>query len=153
MIWGQVHPSEVIRGHWRSITENWGHIGHNLQVTPRDVICCMYTQLLSRSISGYVNLTSEVITGHGRSQLIDRWRPKLANWGHILTTILRDIMLCIYTHMAPRDFWGYMNLTLEVIRGHWRSKTTIWDHWGQNYRHHPGMQFFACILIWMQETT
>ena len=151
MIWGQVHPSEVIIGHWRSKTANWGHIGHNLQVTPRDAIFARNTQMTPRSSIGYVNLTSEVITDHAWSQLRDWWWSKIVNWGHILTAIFRNAIVYMYIHMTSRDISCNMSLTskghlwsLEVkqfkLRSYFDKNTQrcnfvhvcSYDHWQHN---------------------
>ena len=120
--------SEVIRGHLRSKTVNWGNWDHNLKKLTQWCIFCICTHITPRSNIGYVNLTSNVITGHWRSKLRGHWRSKIANWAHSLMPALRYTIFCMYSHMTYIDIWIYTILTLEVIRGHLRSKTSIWGH-------------------------
>ena len=64
---------EVICGHHRSTTVNWGHWGKNCKMTLRDAIFCIYTHMIPRNNVGYVNLTSksiEVIGGEN-SEVIE----------------------------------------------------------------------------------
>ena len=59
-IWYLILKSEVIRGHMRSKTVNWGHWGQNLKTTPRDAIFFMHPHMNPRFNIGYVSLASEV---------------------------------------------------------------------------------------------
>ena len=45
------------------------------------------------------------------------WCKKKSNWGHNLTTTVRDISFCMCTHMTSGD-----------IEGYWRLKTVNWDY-------------------------
>ena len=55
--------SEVIWGHQRSKTVNWGHWGQNFKTTPRDAVFCTHTHMTPRNNVRYVNLISEVKGG------------------------------------------------------------------------------------------
>ena len=63
---------------------------------------CVCTRMTTRSNKDYVNLTSEVFTGHWRSKHRGHWRYKIAIFGHILMTTLRDaffIFACVHIRL------------------------------------------------------
>ena len=88
--------SEVIWGHQRSTTVNWGHWGQNCKTTLRDVICCMYTHMIPINNVDYVNLTSKVNGGHQRWKLRGHWRSKIAE---VILTKKNTIEMQFFTCM------------------------------------------------------
>ena len=118
-------PLEYNWGHWRSKTLNWGHWVQNSKTTPRDAIFCMRTHMIPMNNGGYVNLPSEVKRGHQRSKLRGHCKSKIANLGHTLMKIVWDaFLLYIYTLIVSIDICNHNILTVGVIRGHCRSKTS-----------------------------
>ena len=109
--------SEVIWGHQRSTTVNWGHSGQNCKSTLRDAIFCMYTHMIPRNNVDYVNLTSKVNGGHQRWKLRGHWRSKIAEV--ILTKKnTRDAIFYMYVLIVSIYIGYYKILTSKVIRGH-----------------------------------
>ena len=73
----------------------------------------MYTHITTVNDRGYVTLVSKVIRGHLRSfEVTD---------GQTLTTTSWDAIVCMKTHMIDASNIDCVSLTLEAIRGHWRS--------------------------------
>ena len=112
--------SEVIWGHQRSTTVNWGQWGQNCKTTLRDAIFCMYTHMIPKNNVDYVYLTSKVNGDHQRWKLRGHWRSKIANWGHTLIKNTRDAFFYMYIRIVSIYIGYYKILTSKFIRGHWR---------------------------------